>query len=133
MKYFPLDYLSMYPRIMHVMTVYPSCSDFNHIMSCYLVAQSCPTFCDPMVAWLLVHQAPLSMGFSRQKYWSGLPVLAPGNLPDLGIKPGSLTLQADTLPSKPSGKPQNQYNLLPEHNGRLSGWQKCFGPITVIM
>ena len=111
----------MYPRITRHDSP-SSCSDFNHVMSCCLVAQSCPALCDPMVAWLLVHQAPLSMGFSRQKYWSGLPVLAPGNLPNLGIKPGSLTLQADTLPSEPSGKPPNQYHLLPEQNGRLSGW-----------
>ena len=46
-------------------------------------------------------QAPLSMGFSRQEYWSGLPVSSPGDLPDPGIEPGSSTLQADSLPSEP--------------------------------
>ena len=44
------------------------------------------------------------MRFSRQEYWSGLPFLSPGDLPDLGIKPKFLALQADTLPSKQPGK-----------------------------
>ena len=51
-------------------------------------------------------QAPPSMGFSRQEYWSGLPFPSPGDLPDPGIEPGSPALQADALPSKPPGKPQ---------------------------
>ena len=46
------------------------------------------------------HQAPLSVEFSRQEYWSRLPFLSPGDLPNPGIKPGSPTLQADTLPSE---------------------------------
>jgi len=50
-------------------------------------------------------QAPPSMGFSRQEYWSGLPFPSPGDLPNPGIKPRSPTLQADYLPSEPSGKP----------------------------
>ena len=45
------------------------------------------------------------MEFSRQGYWSGLPFPSPGDLPDPGIEPGSPTLQADTLPSEPPGKP----------------------------
>ena len=44
------------------------------------------------------------MEFSRQKYWSGLPLPFPGDLPNPGIKPRSLAVQADALPSKPSGK-----------------------------
>ena len=50
-------------------------------------------------------QAPLSMGFSRQEYWSGLPFPSSGDFPDPGIKPGSVALQADTFPSEPPGKP----------------------------
>ena len=46
------------------------------------VAQLCLTLCDP---WTVAHQAPLSMGFSRQEYWSGLPFPSPGDLPDPGI------------------------------------------------
>ena len=49
-------------------------------------------------------QAPLSMGFSRQEYWSGLPCPSPGDLPDPGIKPRSSALQADSLLSEPPGK-----------------------------
>ena len=45
------------------------------------------------------------MGFSRQAYWSGLPLPSPGDLPDPGIAPGSLALQADSLPTEPWGKP----------------------------
>ena len=49
-------------------------------------------------------QAPLSMGFPRQEYWSGLPVPSPGDLPDPGITPRSPVLQADSLPTEPAGK-----------------------------
>ena len=68
---------------------------------CALVTESCPIHCDLMV---LVHQAPLSMGFSRQEYWSGLPCPSPGDLLDPQIEPRSLALQADFLPSVPPGK-----------------------------
>ena len=54
--------------------------------------------------WTVAYQAPLSMEFSRQEYWSGLPFPSPGDLPDPGIEPGSPTLQADALPSEPPGK-----------------------------
>ena len=46
--------------------------------------------------WTVAHQALLSMGFSRQEYWSGLPFPPPGDLPDPGIEPGFLTLQEDS-------------------------------------
>ena len=55
--------------------------------------------------WTVAHQAPPTMGFSRQEYWSGLPFPSPGNLPDLGIKPRSPALWADALTSEPPGKP----------------------------
>ena len=50
--------------------------------------------------WTAAHQAPLSMGFSRQEYWSGLPFPFLGDLPDSGIKPWSPALQADSLPTE---------------------------------
>ena len=59
-----------------------------------------PLFSTP---WTVAHQAPPSMEFSRQEYWSGLPFPSPGDLPDPGIEPGSPTLRADTLPSEPPG------------------------------
>ena len=55
--------------------------------------------------WTVAHQAPLSMEFSRQEYWSGLPFPSPGDLLDPGIEPGSPALQADALPSEPPGNP----------------------------
>ena len=54
--------------------------------------------------WTVAHQAPLSKGFSRQEYWSGLPCSPPGDLPNPGIEPRSPTLQADSLRSEPPGK-----------------------------
>ena len=56
------------------------------------------------IPWTVAYQAPPSMEFSRQEYWSGLPFLSPGELPDSGIKPGSPALQAGALPSEPPGK-----------------------------
>ena len=53
--------------------------------------------------WTVDCQDPLSMGFSRREYWSGLPFLSPGDLPNPGIEPRSPTLQADSLPSEPPG------------------------------
>ena len=55
--------------------------------------------------WAVACQAPLSMGFSRQEYWSGLPFPSPRDLPDPWIKPESPSLQADSLPSESPGKP----------------------------
>ena len=55
--------------------------------------------------WTVAHQAPLSMGFSKQEYWSGLPFPSPGDFSDPGIKAVSPALQADALSSEPSGKP----------------------------
>ena len=52
---------------------------------------------DSVTPWTIVHQAPLSMEFSRQEYWSGLPFPSPGDLPDPGIEPRSSVLQADSL------------------------------------
>ena len=60
--------------------------------------------------WTVAHQAPPSMGFSRQVYWSGLPFPSPGDLPNPGTEPGSPSLQADALLSEPPGKP-NKGNI----------------------
>ena len=57
----------------------------------------------------VTYQAPPSMGFPRQEYWSGLPFPSLGDLPKPGIKPGSLALQIDTLPYEPPGKPSYGY------------------------
>ena len=72
-----------------------------------LVAQSCPTLCNPMVCSLTGFS--LSMGFSRQDCCSGLPFPSPGVLPDPGIEPRSPAMQTDSLPSEPPGKPYERW------------------------
>ena len=61
-----------------------------------------------MTLWTVAHQAPLSMGFSRQEYWSGLPCPPPGDLPIPGIEPGFPALQEDSLLSELTGKPPKE-------------------------
>ena len=67
-----------------------------------LVAKSCLTF---VTSWAVAHQAPLSMGFSRQEYWSGFPFPSPGGLPSSGIELTSPASQADSLPLSHQGSP----------------------------
>ena len=64
------------------------------------------------IPWTIVGQAPLSMGFSRQKYWSGLPFPSPGDRPNPGIKPTSPDLAGGFFTTEPLGKPiPNSWNL----------------------
>ena len=65
-----------------------------------------------VIPWTVAHQAPLSLGFPRQEYWSGLSFPSPGDLPDPGIEPSSPALQADSLPSEPPGNP---FNIVDAH------------------
>ena len=67
-----------------------------------LVIKLCPTLA---TRGLGTYQAPLSVGFSRQEYWSGLPCPSPGDLSDSGIESRSPALQADSLPTELPGKP----------------------------
>ena len=71
----------------------------------------------------VAYQAPPSMGFSRQEYWSGLPFPPPGHLPDPGIEPRSPALQADTLLSESPGKPFIEHIPKSLHQA----WPKCQG------
>ena len=57
-----------------------------------------------MTLWTVAHQAPLSIEFPRQEYWSGLPFPSPGDLLDPGIKPASLVLAGRFFTTEPSGK-----------------------------
>ena len=57
--------------------------------------------------WTVAHQAPPSMEFSRQEYWSGLPFSSPGDLPNPGMEPRSLALQIDSLSSEPPGSKED--------------------------
>jgi len=65
---------------------------------------------DSATVWTAAHQAPLSMGFSRQEYCSGLPCPPPGDLPNPGIEPRSPSLQADSLPSQPTREGYSKNN-----------------------
>ena len=56
--------------------------------------QWCPTLCPIQTLWTVAHQTPLSMGFSRQEYWSGVPCSPPGDLPNPGTEPAFLTSPA---------------------------------------
>ena len=64
-----------------------------------------------MTSWTGAHQTPLTMGFSEQEYWSGLPFPSPGDLPDPGFDPGSPALQADSLLSEPAAQRPNNITV----------------------
>ena len=83
----------------------------HQVCYCCLVTS---VVCNPLwPLWTVAHQAPLSMGYSRQEYWSGLPCPTPGDLPDLGIKPGSPVLQADSLLLSHLGRCKHQVYCSP--------------------
>ena len=67
-----------------------------------------------VIPWTAAHQAPLSMGFPRQEYGSGLPFPSPGDLPDLGIKPMFPVLAGGFFPTEPPGKPLKKDRCLNE-------------------
>ena len=75
---------------------------YNNPLNCIILFCHVRLF---VTSWTVARQAPPSMEFSRQEYWSGLPFSSPGDIPDPGIKPGSPAFQADYLPSEPAGKP----------------------------
>ena len=80
------------------------------------VTQSCSTLCDP-----------LSVGFSRQEYWSGLSCPPPGDLPNPGIEPGSPALQADSSPSEPPEKPKGKCVVMTSTRVGMPGPQTHLG------
>ena len=85
----------LHPRVMHLDIIVSQKCVSRSVMS---------TFLQPRVLYV-VHQVTLSMGFSRQEYWSGLPFPSPGDLSDPRIEPGSPALQTNSLPSEPPRKP----------------------------
>ena len=82
-----------------VLSAYERCTAW---MCCVL---SHSVVSDSAAPWAVAHQAPLPTESSRPEYWSGQPFPSPGNLPNPGIKPRSPTLQVDSSPSEPPGKP----------------------------
>ena len=90
-------------------------------------AQSYPTLCDPMDS--IAQQVPLSMEFSRQEYWSGVPFPSPGNFSNSGIEPRSPTLQVVSLPSEPPGKPRFVIAFLPKSKHLLISWLQSLSTV----
>ena len=81
----------------------------EYIYKCYkIVVKSLSCVRLFATQWTVAYQAPPSMGFSRQEYWSGLPFPFPGALPNPGIEPRSPALQTETLPSEPPGKSESR-------------------------
>ena len=79
-------------------------------MCVLMCARLCLILCNP---WTVAQQAPLSMEFSRQEFWSELPFPSPGDLPDPGIKPVSPALAGEFFTAEPLGKPLNIFiNML---------------------
>ena len=94
-----------------------------------LVTHLCPTlFATP---WSVVRQVPLSLGFSRQEYWSGLPFPSPGDLPEPGMESTPPALPVDSLPPEPQGSPYNQPNSHTLNTNRPKG-QTYFMSSTMI-
>ena len=84
---------------------------FYFIEVCVCLCVSHSVMSDSAIPWTVAHQTPLSVEFSRQGYWNGLPFPSPGNLSNPGIKPRSPVLQTDFfLPSELPGKPLVRYN-----------------------
>ena len=96
----------------------------NNICHCCLVTKSCLTLCDPMD---MAHQTPLSMGFPRQEYWSGLSFSSPGDLLNPGIKPSSPALAGGFFTTHPPEKPKNNLICLKfERRACTQSWRKNF-------
>ena len=87
---------------------------FVYISTDFTLAKAKLLSCVQLFAtpWTVDHKAPLSVGLSRQEYWSGLPFPSPGDLSNPGFEPGSPTLQADTLPSELSRKSYSTHMLI---------------------
>ena len=101
------------------------CKSSSHLVLTHGYGErECPTLCS-WGPWTVAHQIPLSMGFSRQEYWSGLLFPFPGDLPDPGVESRSLALQSDSLPSEPPstlygcGNPLSSPILLPPVSNQL--------------
>ena len=90
--------------MVQMMTLYfASYQIFVYFSNYEMCVLSLSVVSNSVTPWTAAHQAPLSMGFSRQEYWSGLPFPSPGDLPNPEIEPGSPALQVDSLPAEPPG------------------------------
>ena len=82
------------------------------LLCMHVCVLNCVRLCDP---WTVAHQAPLSMGFSRQEYWSGFPFLPAGELSDPGIEPVSPALVGGLFIAEPAGKPCSTVEFVKRH------------------
>ena len=134
-------FLLLWSRIVQVkLLFYLGCPGALVIKKWSEVAQSCLTLCNPVDC--IAHEVPPPMGFSRQEYWSGLPLPSPGDIPDPGIEPRSPTLQADTLTSEPPGKPNDKEPTCQYRKQKRHGfdswvwkipWRREWQPTTVFL
>ena len=85
---------------------------FVYVCVCICVLSHFSHVCLCVTLWTVACQAPLSVGFPRQEYWSGLPCPPPRDLPNPRIKPASPALQVNSLPAEPPGKPKLFMNKL---------------------
>ena len=95
----PRDWLNL--SLLHSRQILYHMSHQRQLVYIYMLLTCVWLFVTP---WTVAHQAPQSLGFSRQEYWSGLPFPSPGELPDPGIEPRSPALRADALTSEPPWK-----------------------------
>ena len=100
-----IDYFcKIHPSLCFPHPLTPFCVNFSDVHMKWSEVKSVSRVRLFATPWTVACQAPLSMAFSRQEYWSGLPFPSPGDLPDPGIEPWSPALEADTLTSEPPGK-----------------------------
>ena len=90
---------------------------------------SCSVMSNSVTPWTVACQAPLSMGFPRQEYWSGLPFSPPGDLPDPGIKPASPALAGGFFTAQPPGKPREVARTVKEPGCPASQVSLFFQPL----
>ena len=107
--YHKRDFLSILPNFLWTLDEFGGDKTCKRVCVCVKLLSHVQLFATP---WTVARQAPLSMGFSRQEYWSGLPWPSPGDLPNPGIKPGSPALQADALSSEPPGRGYKPHLIL---------------------
>ena len=98
------------------------------MVAMYCAVLSCSVLPDSATTWTAAPQAPLSLGFSKQEYWSGLR--CPGNLPNPVMKARSPALQTDSLLSEPRGKPLYVLGLL--FHSLVNGHLDCFHVLTIV-
>ena len=92
-----------------------------YLLSCVLYTYSLSCVLHFVTPWTVALQAPLSMGFLQEESWSGVPWPPPGDLPNPGMEPRSLTLQADSFPSEPPGKPSYYPSIVSNPHKLLTG------------